>query len=558
MVMKNSLKIFVLIIFLTAGSCKRAFLDEKPLDFTSTTNSFNTLKDFNASIYNIYNIVRTEFYTSDENNPFDYIYGLDLVYDGQPSGPQRFSNYTTSTNPTSTYLVSHWSRLYKIISESNTILDKLGSSQVVGNDITFVQANARFFRGFAYRTLAYLYGGVPIELHQVTSPKTDYVRASREEVLKQSIEDLKFAAGNLPSITTVQEGQISNVAAQHLLAEVYLAAGQFNDAVSTASLVINNSNMALMKTRFGSQATDPGDVYWDLFRPKNQNRTSGNKESIWVIQFENDIPGGSSTATDIAGSYRLERQIAPLIRDVTLSNGTKPFLWPVSDYTGGRGIGWAISTTYFSNTIWASDFNNDMRNSNFNFVRTYVYNDPGKTAYFGKTVSTEAPPAGVTVPSRAFYAYQSKCTTPGKHPDGLFSNKATLLLSPAAGGTYTDQYMFRLAETYLIRAEAYLGTGDKTKAAEDINAIRSRANASPVLEGNVTINYILDERMRELGIEEKRRLTLSRLNMVYERTVNIAKNPLAANIQPFNNLWPIPQREIERNKDAILTQNPGY
>lgn len=88
--------------------------------------------------------------------------------------------------------------------------------------------------------------------------------------------------------------------------------------------------------------------------------------------------------------------------------------------------------------------------------------------------------------------------------------------------------MFRLAETYLIRVEAYLGTGDKTKAAEDINAVRSPANASPVLDGHVTINYILDERMRELGIEEKRRLTLSRLNMVYERTVNIAKNPLAA------------------------------
>lgn len=126
------------------------------------------------------------------------------------------------------------------------------------------------------------------------------------------------------------------------------------------------------------------------------------------------------------------------------------------------------------------------------------------------------------------------------------------------GDTYTDQYMFRLAETYLIRVEAYLGTGDKTKAAEDINAVRSRAKPALCWNGNITINYILDERMRKLGIEEKRRLTLSRLNMVYERTVNIAKNPLAANIQSFNNLWPIPQREIERNKDAILTQNPGY
>jgi starch-binding outer membrane protein, SusD/RagB family len=74
----------------------------------------------------------------------------------------------------------------------------------------------------------------------------------------------------------------------------------------------------------------------------------------------------------------------------------------------------------------------------------------------------------------------------------------------------------------------------------------------------VDINYILDERMRELGVEEKHRLTLARLGLVYERTVNVAHNPVAANIQSYNNLWPIPQAEIERNKDAKLEQNPGY
>ncbi|GGB23629.1 RagB/SusD family nutrient uptake outer membrane protein [Mucilaginibacter rubeus] len=556
--MKNLYKILMCTVLLSTISCKKTFLDEKPLDFASTVNSFSTLKDFNASVYNLYNLVRTEFYTYDEQSPFDYIYGLDLVYDGQPSGPQRFSDYAVSTNPSNGYLTIHWTNLYKIISEANTILNRLPSSSVTGADANIVQANARFFRGFAYRTLAYLYGGVPLVLKEVTSPKTDFVRASQADVYKQVIDDLMFAAANLPAISAVQDGQISKTAAQHLLAEVYLAAGQFNNAVTTASLVIDDGNMALMKTRFGSQSADPGDVYWDLFRPKNQNRSSGNKEAIWVIQFENDVPGGSSSATSINGSYRLERQHAPLIRDLTLSGGAKPFLWPVSDYTGGRGIGWAISTRYFTNSIWTSDFSNDMRNSNYNFVRTFTYNDPAKPAYFGQNVSTENPPAGVTVPSRAFYAYQSKCTTPGKHPDGLFINKSTFLLSSAAGGTYCNQYMFRLAETYLIRAEAYLGAGSLENAAKDINVVRARANASPVLSSAVNINYILDERMRELGVEEKRRLTLARLNLVYDRTVNVAHNPVAANIKPTNNLWPIPQSEIERNKDAKLIQNPGY
>jgi hypothetical protein len=64
--------------------------------------------------------------------------------------------------------------------------------------------------------------------------------------------------------------------------------------------------------------------------------------------------------------------------------------------------------------------------------------------------------------------------------------------------------------------------------------------------------------MRELGVEEKRRLTLARLGVVYDRTVTVAKNPLVNNMKASNNLWPIPQAEIDRNKDARLEQNTGY
>jgi hypothetical protein len=87
--------------------------------------------------------------------------------------------------------------------------------------------------------------------------------------------------------------------------------------------------------------------------------------------------------------------------------------------------------------------------------------------------------------------------------------------------------------------------------------VRSRANASPVLAGNVTIDYILDERLREFGVEEKRMLTLMRLGKLYERVVKC--NPFyGANMQPNFNLWAIPQGEIERNRSAVLEQNPGY
>ncbi|WP_316737490.1 RagB/SusD family nutrient uptake outer membrane protein [Pedobacter aquatilis] len=539
-------------------SCKKTFLDEEPLDFLSTTNAYNTTTDFNAAVNNLYSRVRQEFYSSGEQRPFDYVFGTDLVYDGQPAAT-RHTNMIAAYSPLSTEIpLIHWTSLYKIIAESNTILDRIPASAMSAADKTLMEARARFFRGMAYRTLAYLYGGVPLNTTEVLSPKTDYGRATKAAVLEQVITDLKFASTNLPAINAVQDGQINNLAAFHLLSEVYLAVGQFQNAVDAATSVISNPNVGLMRTRFGVKQSDATkNVYWDLFQQGNQNRKNGtNREGLWVIQFETDVPGGGTVSTGIGGSYQFERHFAPQFLNFRLAGSSiQPFLYPISDYTGGRGIGWAIPTKYFSDVIWTSDFNNDLRNAPFNFVREFKVTNPAHPQ-FGQTISTRTPPAGITVPRRDFYAFQSKVTTPGDHPDGMFENKATLLLKASAGATYADQYMFRLAETYLLRAEAYLGLNRLSDAATDINAVRSRSNATNVLAANVNIDYILDERMRELGSEEKRRITLMRLGLVFDRVKRF--NPYYTDVLPTYNVWPIPASEIERNNGVKLEQNPGY
>ncbi|MGN8059495.1 RagB/SusD family nutrient uptake outer membrane protein [Pedobacter sp. 22163] len=539
-------------------SCKKSFLDEEPLDFLSTTNAYITVKDFDAAVNNLYSRVRSEFYNSGEQRPFDYVFGCDLVFDGQPA-TTRHTNMVAAYSPLSTEIpLIHWTSLYKIIAESNTIIGRIPASELAPADRTLMEARAKFFRGMAFRTLAYLYGGVPLNTTEVVSPKTDYVRAPKTAVLEQAISDLKFASINLPAINLVQDGEINNLAAYHLLSEVYLAAWQFQNAADAASAAISNPNVGLMTTRFGVKASDATkNVYWDLFQRGNQNRKNGtNKESLWVIQFETDVPGGGAVSTGIAGSYQMERHFAPQFLNFRLSGSSvQPFLYPISDYTGGRGIGWAIPTKYFSDVIWQSDFNNDLRNAPFNFVREFKVTNPAHPR-FGQTISTINPPAGITVPRRDFYAFQSKVTTPGDHPDGMFQDKSQLLLKASAGGTYADQYMFRLAETYLLRAEAYLGLNQLDKAAADINLVRSRSNASAVLPANVNMDYILDERMRELGAEEKRRITLMRLGLVYDRVKKC--NPYYNDVLTTYNLWPIPASEIERNNGAKLEQNPGY
>ena len=150
-----------------------------------------------------------------------------------------------------------------------------------------------------------------------------------------------------------------------------------------------------------------------------------------------------------------------------------------------------------------------------------------------------------------------KVTTPGDHPDALIVNKATGELLASAGGTFHGMYFMRLAETYLLRAEAYLGKGDKVNAAKDINKVRERANAKDVDPADVDIDYILDERLRELYLEEPRRMTLNRLGLWYDRVMKY--NPgIQATAKPYMNLLPIPFSTIEVNTKAKLTQNPGY
>lgn len=565
--------LFLAVLTIGAGSCKKDFLHETPESFLSTSNAFQTEADFNASINNLYGLVRSHYYTVNDFIPFFYMYRTDGYLDMAISAP----NLPGDVAPTGVVGFA-WQPHYKIIAEANTVIGRLGASSLADAQKKLFEAKARFFRAFGYRALAYLYGGVPLVLEEVENPKTDYVRATRKEVYTQVIQDLEFAVANLPAINTVKDGEISKPAANHLLAEVHLADGQHQKAVDAASAVITTPNMALMTARFGSQSTvTPGDVYWDLFRPRNQNRLSANnREAIWVAQIETDVPGGgaSTTGGSQGGVYALERVHVPLFRDVRRTGQSQtPFLWPVGDYTGGRGVGFLAPSPWFSDSIWRNS-GPDIRNANHNFVRDFVSNNSA-SPMFGQVISWSNPPAGSygfygpQVPlvagkaERAFYPYQSKATTVFAHPTALYENSSSTdpvrkyIVKTGAGGTYRDEYIFRLAETYLLRAEAYVGLGKAAEAAADINVVRARSGATPVVPAGVNIDYILDERLRELGVEEKRMLTLMRMGKWVDRTKRL--NPFyTAQMQNHYNLWPIPFNEIEKNRTAKLEQNPGY
>ncbi|WP_462385970.1 RagB/SusD family nutrient uptake outer membrane protein, partial [Paraprevotella clara] len=171
------------------------------------------------------------------------------------------------------------------------------------------------------------------------------------------------------------------------------------------------------------------------------------------------------------------------------------------------------------------------------------------------------------------------------------SDEEMLPTSTNLRGGAGDWYCFRLAETYLLRAEAKFYLGDPT-ATDDVNAVRQRAHCQQ-LYSTVTIDDIMDERARELYMEEWRHMELSRVSYClalsgkpdkWGNTYNV--NQLAEKslwferITRYNNYynknivevkdqhytlaahniyWPIPQNKaINANRDGQLMQNPGY
>ena len=588
--MKKYLILSMFAAFLLTGCNEDKFLEEKPLDFNSASNSYETAADYDAAITELYFLTREEFYTT-----YDRTTDLSKFADMWITADPLKSNVVADLSPSGAMAKFYWDENYKLIAQANTVISRLpNSSKLTDDEKKVYEAKARFFRALAYRTLVLLYGDVPLQLEEVSTPKTDFVRESKDKVKAQVVEDLEFAAANLPEINTVKDGEISKPAANMLLAEMYLATGDNDKAINAASAVINNPNLALMKNRFGSQAKEDGDVFYDLFRPNNQNRASGNTEGIWVIQFETNIEGGGNNTSHHfwdPGSFWGERFFAPQVDkfQIIKPDGTKLqlFNWPIGDMTGGRGIGTHYATNHLYNEIWADDFD-DIRNSEYNWPRrfkihrTNVLDDNPELkaampdGYFDleNTVlpdgwSMETGFAGgvaatTQLPNRFMCGYSTKMTTPFHHPDAQYENKKTYKLAGTGGKTFTDQYFFRLAEAYLLRAEAYVNKGDKNKAADDINELHKRANAKPCTADQMNLDYILDERLRELTCEEKRRLTLSRVGKLAERIKKY--NPYFSAAYSADNkdydahfdLLPIPLSAIQANKDAKLEQNPGY
>jgi hypothetical protein len=289
--------------------------------------------------------------------------------------------------------------------------------------------------------------------------------------------------------------------------------------------VINSGVYKLITARYGVRAGQPGDYFSDMFIIGNQRRNQGNTELIWGIEQQLLVPGGETSAQQrrmwVPGYYN--------IKGMT-----------IADSLGGRGIGRMRLSQWVDYRLYPANENADMRNSRFNLKRRFYYNDPAQTALFGKRVT------GLTGTDTIYYITPYTTKWNQYNPADAFGY-----------GTIKDLTMMRLGETYLLLAEAQFKQGNTAGAATSINVLRTRAKAAQVTAGQIDLNFILDERVRELIGEEQRRLTLMRTGTLVERTLRL-NGASVQGLTTKNQLLPIPQTSIDLNTNGSLTQNSGY
>jgi hypothetical protein len=558
--MKNISIKLLLILTITSGlyiSCSKSFLDEELKSNYAPSTIYKDTAGFEAAVIGLQELLREQYGVGEPQGLIAiWQVGTDVAISPSSTTAEGsqvpYANYSQLIS-TDNAALKYWKWGYEVINSANLILDALKDSaslsSIPAKNRNLFNAEAKFARAYAYNFLSINWGGVPLIDQPVKTPKFDFTRAEVGTIVDFIIKDLEFAVTYLPDVAQVKTDERFNIAmARQLLAEVYIRAGDYKKDASFYGLaeqqcqaIIGSGLFTLTTQRYGIKAAQAGDPFSDMFLYGNQRRRQGNKEAIWVIEEDFTLSqsngGGASNISNNGANDQHRRVWVPRYWDKGLT---------FCDSLGGRGLARISLSTWVCYNLYETQ---DMRNSQFNIRRKYWGNNPANANY--KQLIVPAKNAdGSIVASDTLYRI---CPSTTKWNSYIASNPDALQYT-----CIKDMIMMRLGETYLLQAEAQFKNGKPDDAATSINVLRTRANATPITSASVNLDFILDERARELLAEENRRQTLARTGKLYDRVTKLNTFNSGATIRPENNLMPIPQTEIDLNKGAVLQQNPGY
>ena len=424
--MKTLKHIFILSCLSLSLSGCGDFLDVNSDQELSYNTFFESEEDCRAYTAGLYNAVWFDFGAT-----FNYLAGeaRSNNYFSKTSGQSSGIFNRFSENSNTDDLETGWDALYSVADEASHVLN--GLDRAIENGVSQEAVNAckgeaRFMRGLAYWYLTSLWGNVPI-VENPDSLAYDYVvRANRQEdVLQFAIRDMEYAAAHLPE--TDEPGRVTRYSALGMLSRFYITAacyargGKFTEGrYETAPDYYYDkaAEAALEVCRQGSQYRLM-ENYEELFRVQNNN----NSESLFAIQY---VPG----STEYGVGNRAQTNLA---YDPNVVDG-------LHAYGGNWKLGGDLVELM------------DKRGEEARLRATGFYNN-------------------------AIYDYLGAHTEEGYwRVSGISNNECNPKKEVVGGPDDTDggtvgensgfaTPMLRLAEVYLLYAEAVLGTKDKITGA---------------------------------------------------------------------------------------------
>tara|TARA_R110002124_G_scaffold198852_1_gene365696 strand:- start:2735 stop:4363 length:1629 start_codon:yes stop_codon:yes gene_type:complete len=540
----KKIALFIIFLAVVVSSCKDAITEYNPSGLTAEA-VYTTPEGFESLVNAAYSYQRWWYGKEEAYNISEM--GTDIWTSAAGDVFPDLSQYI-NLQGTNAPLSSEWTALYAGVNLCNAGINRIGDVNFTPVMKAQREAELRFLRAFYYWHIVETWGGVHFTLEETKGISTTANKTPVETFYKQIFEDLQFATKNLAS-TTTNYGRVTKPAAMAFLARMYLTRGMNAEA--------NNMANSVLKGNFGYKLEAN---YADLWKMSNNQ----NKEILYAVNYSANLTLNDlyNSTTNVTGHGRGS------------NNGHLHFLMKydnlpgmLRDITYGRPFNRYMPTRFLLDLYGPADARYEG-----SFMEVWLANSGtrptgmklGDTAVVA-TRKSLAKPAGALytlVDRNAIYNTDGTAKNNLVYPT-LTKHMDNTRSSANEAQSARDAYVIRLAEVYLIAAEAQMKLGKLDSAAINMNIVRTRA-AKPgkqadmqIAASQVTLDFILDERAREFAGEQLRWFDLKRTGKLVERVK--AHNPNATGIQSFHTTRPIPRAQLDAVTNRVeFAQNEGY
>jgi len=602
--MKKSVIYFAIFSLLVAfTACEEYLFEESETRFTTST-LFETTEGLEKMIINLYAYERQLVRSGQANSYLGaHLYGertTDLVIfaGGSDASVSRYTAPGPTGGGNNLLYNTYWSRKYYTIGRANEIIHY---GRKLGEEANELVAEASFWRAYAYYGLFARFGRLYLSTEPITKDNLEeltFAPADSADIFQLMYDDLEVALNGLPAVPkNGMTGRIARPAAHHLKALVAAWAQDWQEVADNVDALEANPDFNI------SLVANPYNIFSssDLYT----------SETLWALRFSNERGGGSG--------HRLgEQYVNAIAEEIYTHKMIGGELVKYNEENLGNQWGLAFPNKYLMSLYDEGDIRLDAY-----YKRYYTYQNPEALVTVPPAQELVDRESGLLIEHTTYnfsdepYQVQIGDTIYGR--DIFMATRVKIdrrrmlpsslklvdiwskpITDRGSTASYKDVMIFRLSESFLLGAEAYMHLGDQAKAQYYFNKTYTRAGNDPIGTA-VTFEILRDEHARELAFEGRRFEFLKRNGIWYDQMRSYAgdftkfpgssspydaasygisdgRDPAFApdpnyyfdfngsdldvlvrfNVLPIHKNWPIPQQQIDAMGPANFPQTEGY